>query len=58
MTSLDGSPAPDGGELVRPSGVKVTPLGQDGPSDVVGAIFDIGAEGPAGPPTHGRSLVA
>lgn len=50
MQLLDGSLRPDGGEVVRQSGVTVTRLEQEIPDDVEGSTFDVVAAGlgPAG----------
>jgi ABC transport system ATP-binding/permease protein len=45
MKLLDGSLVPDGGEVVRQSGVTVARLEQDVPEDVSGSTFDIVAAG-------------
>jgi ATP-binding cassette subfamily F protein uup len=42
---LDGSLAPDAGDVVRQTGVTVARLEQDIPADVAGSIFDVVAEG-------------
>ena len=50
MKLLDGTLAPDGGEIVRQSGVTVARLEQEVPDDVEGTTFDVVADGlgPAG----------
>src|SRR4051812_28826362 len=45
MKLLDGSIAPDGGDVVRQTGVTVTRLEQEVPVDVDGSTFDVVAEG-------------
>jgi len=45
MKLLDGSIAPDGGEVVRQGGVTVARLEQEIPDGVAGTIFDVVAEG-------------
>ena len=47
---LEGTITPDGGEVVRQTGVTVTRLSQEIPEDVDGTIFEVVAEGvgPAG----------
>src|SRR5688572_30533391 len=45
MKLLDGTMAPDSGEIVRQSGVSVTRLEQEVPDDVAGTIFDVVAAG-------------
>lgn len=47
---LDGTIAPDAGEVVRQSGVSVTRLSQEIPDDIEGTVFDVvaGGVGPAG----------
>src|SRR3954463_14834031 len=45
MKLLDGSIAPDSGEVVRQGGVSVARLEQEVPADVEGTIFDVVAEG-------------
>jgi ABC transport system ATP-binding/permease protein len=45
MKLLDGSIAPDGGEIVRQGGVTVARLEQEIPDGVTGTIFDVVAEG-------------
>src|SRR5258705_9328850 len=50
MKLLDGTLTPDGGEIVRQTGVTVTRLEQEVPDDVEGTTFDVVAAGlgPAG----------
>ena len=45
MKLLDGSLAPDRGEIVRQSGVTIARLEQEVPSDVAGTTFDVVAAG-------------
>jgi len=45
MKLLDGTMTPDSGEVVRQTGVTVTRLEQDIPTDVTGTIFDVVAAG-------------
>src|SRR5215210_4642614 len=45
MKLLDGTVAPDSGEVVRQGGVSVARLEQEVPADVEGTIFDVVAEG-------------
>jgi ATP-binding cassette subfamily F protein uup len=45
MKLLDGSIAPDTGDVVRQTGVTVARLEQEVPSDVTGSTFDVVAEG-------------
>src|SRR5919112_5484275 len=45
MKLLDGSIAPDSGEVVRQGGGSVARLEQEVPADVEGTVFDIVAEG-------------
>jgi ABC transport system ATP-binding/permease protein len=45
MKLLDGSIAPDSGEIVRFTGVTVARLEQEIPSDLAGSIFDVVAAG-------------
>ncbi len=45
MKLLDGTVVPDGGEVVRQTGVTVARLEQDIPGDVDGSIFDVVAAG-------------
>jgi ATP-binding cassette subfamily F protein uup len=45
MKLLDGSMAPDSGEIVRQSGVSVARLEQEIPADVEGSTFDVAAAG-------------
>src|SRR3954471_24980455 len=45
MKLLDGSIAPDSGEIVRQTGVTVARLEQDVPAGVGGTIFDVVAAG-------------
>src|SRR3954454_17500615 len=45
MKLLDGTMLPDTGEIVRQTGVTVTRLEQDVPSDVDGTTFDVVAAG-------------
>jgi ATP-binding cassette subfamily F protein uup len=42
---LDGTQSPDGGEVVRQTGVTVARLEQDIPGDVAGTVFDVVAAG-------------
>jgi len=42
---LDGTIAPDAGEIVRQTGVSVTRLSQEIPEDIEGTIFDVVAAG-------------
>src|SRR5689334_20941955 len=42
---LDGSIAPDDGEVVRQTGVTITRLEQEVPDDVTGTTFDVVAAG-------------
>ena len=42
---LDGTQAPDSGEVVRQTGVSVARLEQDIPADVAGTVFDVVAAG-------------
>jgi ATP-binding cassette subfamily F protein uup len=49
MKLLDGSMAPDSGEIVRQTGVTVTRLEQEVPNDVEGTTFDVVSAG-LGPP--------
>jgi len=45
MKLLDGTMSPNGGEVVRQTGVSVTRLEQEVPDDVEGNTFDVVAEG-------------
>jgi ATP-binding cassette subfamily F protein uup len=45
MKLLDGSLAPDAGEVVRQTGVSVARLEQEVPADVAGTIYDVVAAG-------------
>src|SRR5712671_2403641 len=45
MKLLDGTIRPDGGEIVRQTGLTVTRLEQDIPKDVAGTTFDVVAAG-------------
>ena len=45
MKLLDGTMSPNGGEVVRQTGVSVTRLEQEVPDDVEGSTFDVVAEG-------------
>ena len=45
MKLLDGSMAPDSGELVRHTGITVARLEQEIPADLAGSIFDVVAAG-------------
>lgn len=45
MRLLDGSVTPDSGEVVRQTGLTVTHLEQEVPSNVEGTIFDVVADG-------------
>jgi ABC transport system ATP-binding/permease protein len=45
MKLLDGSIAPDSGEIVRQTGVTVSRLEQEIPADLAGSIFDVVAAG-------------
>src|SRR3954468_25028260 len=45
MKLLDGSIAPDSGDVVRQTGVAVARLEQEVPADVDGSTFDVVAEG-------------
>ena len=45
MKLLDGTMRPNGGEVVRQTGVSVTRLEQEVPDDVEGSTFDVVAEG-------------
>src|SRR3954447_1697783 len=45
MKLLDGTMAPDSGEVVRQTGVSVTRLEQEVPEDLAGTIFDVVAHG-------------
>ena len=44
MKLLDGTIVPDGGAVIRTSGVSVAPLDHEVPSDVSGSTFDVVAE--------------
>ena len=45
MKLLDGTMSPNGGDVVRQTGVSVTRLEQEVPDDVEGSTFDVVAEG-------------
>ena len=45
MKLLDGTIAPDSGEIVRQTGVTIARLEQDVPGDIVGTTFDVAAAG-------------
>jgi len=45
MKLLDGTTAPDSGEIVRQTGVTIARLEQEVPGDIVGTTFDVAAAG-------------
>ncbi len=45
MKLLDGTIAPDSGEIVRQTGVTIARLEQEVPGDIVGTTFDVAAAG-------------
>ena len=45
MKLLDGTIAPDSGEIVRQTGVTIARLEQEVPGNIVGTTFDVAAEG-------------
>lgn len=45
MKLLDGTIAPDSGEIIRQTGITVTRLEQEVPADIAGTAFDVVAQG-------------